>query len=47
MVGFTKENINYKGYEITGFGNGYTVEFEGEEIYFTSVEEAKAFIESL
>lgn len=35
----------YKGYEIETFGPGYTVFFEGDEIYFDTEEEAKAFID--
>ena len=35
----------YKGYEIEVFGPGYTVFFEGDEVYFDTVEEAKAFID--
>ena len=35
----------YKGYEIEIFGSGFTVFFEGDEIYFNTEEEAKAFID--
>lgn len=35
----------YKGYEIEVFGSGYTVFYEGDEIYFDTEEEAKAFID--
>ena len=32
---------------IEKFGNGYTVFFEGDEIYFDTEEEAKAFINEM
>ena len=32
---------------IENFGNGYTVFFEGDEIYFDTEEEAKAFINEM
>lgn len=35
----------YKGYEIEIFGCGFTVFFEGDEVYFDTEEEAKAFID--
>lgn len=35
----------YKGYEIEAFGAGVTVFFCGDEIYFDTEEEAKAFID--
>jgi hypothetical protein len=35
----------YKGYEIEAFGSGYTVFFCGDEIYFDTEDEAKAFID--
>ena len=35
----------YNGYEIEIFGSGFTVFFEGDEIYFDTEEEAKAFID--
>lgn len=35
----------YKGYEIEVFGPGYTVFFDGDEVYFDTVEEAKEFID--
>ena len=35
----------YKGYEIEIFGSGFIVFFEGDEIYFDTEEEAKAFID--
>ena len=35
----------YKGYEIETFGPGYTVFFEGDEVYFATEEEAKEFID--
>jgi len=37
----------YKGYEIELFGNGYTVFYCGDEVYFNTVEEAKAFIDEV
>jgi hypothetical protein len=37
----------YKGYEIEIFGSGYTVFYEGDEIYFDSQEAAKAFIDEV
>lgn len=35
----------YKGYEIEPFESGYTVFFCGDEIYFDTEDEAKAFID--
>ena len=35
----------YKGYEIEVFGTGFTVFFCGDEIYFNTEGEAKAFID--
>lgn len=40
-----KGKAMYKGYEIEEFGPGYTVFFEGDEVYFNTIEEAKAFID--
>ena len=37
----------YKSFEICKLGSGFTVEYEGDEIYFGSVEEAMDFIDSL
>lgn len=37
----------YKGYEIETFGNGYTVFYQGDEIYFDTEAEAKAFIDEV
>lgn len=34
-------------YEIESFGNGYTVYYQGDELYFTTLEEAEAFIEEV
>lgn len=39
--------IGYRGYEIEEFGNGFTVFFEGDEIYFDTVDDAKWFIDGL
>ena len=45
------KNINfmtaesYKGNDITYFNDGYTVFFEGDELYFGTIEEAKQFID--
>lgn len=38
---------NYKGYTITLMTGGCTVFEQGDEIYFDSVAEAKAYIDSL
>lgn len=35
----------YKDIDISYFGDGFTVCFEGDEIYFGSLEEAKEFID--
>ena len=35
----------YKGFDYWLHGNGYTVAFEGEEIYFDTEDEAKQFID--
>lgn len=35
----------YKGYEIEDFMTGYTVFYNGDEIYFDTIDEAKAFID--
>lgn len=37
----------YKNYEISTFSSGYTVFFEGEELYFDTLEDARAFIDTL
>lgn len=37
----------YKGYEIENFGSGYTVCYQGDEIHFETIEEAKMFIEGV
>lgn len=41
--------MTYKGYEIeaTYALHGYTVFYEGDEIYFDAIDEAKAFIEEV
>ena len=39
--------MNYKGFYIEIFGNGFTVFFQGDEIYFDTVEEAKTFIDEM
>ncbi len=41
----TVKTIN--GLTIDRFGNGYTVFFEGDELYFDTVEEAEEFIKSV
>ena len=38
---------NYKGYTITRMTKGCTVFEQGEEIYFDSVADAKAYIDCL
>ena len=37
--------INYKDNSITILGDGVTVFYEGEELYFDTVDEAKSFID--
>ena len=37
----------YKGYEIDEFGEGFTVFYCGDEIYFETFNEAKEFIDEL
>ena len=37
----------YKGYEIQPFGNGFTVFFEGDEVYFETQEDAELFIDMM
>jgi len=37
----------YKGYEIETFSNGYTVFYHGDEVYFDTIEQAKAFIDEV
>ena len=37
----------YMDYEIEKFGKGYTVCYCGDEVFFTTVEEAKKFIEEV
>lgn len=37
--------MEYKGYVIETFGSGYTIFFQGDEIYFNSIEQAKNFID--
>lgn len=39
--------MSYKGFEIEKFGKGFTVLFEGDEVYFGSVDEAKKFIDEV
>lgn len=39
--------MDYKGYFIESFMSGYTVFFEGDEVYFTTVAEAQEFIDNL
>ena len=38
--------MNNKEIAIERFGNGYTVFYEGDEIYFDTLEDAEQFIES-
>lgn len=40
------DSMNYKGYDIDVFFNGFTVFFEGDELYFNTEDEAKSFIDS-
>lgn len=35
------KDMTYKGYEIETFFEGFTVFFEGDEIYFDTMDEAK------
>lgn len=37
----------YKGFYIEPFRNGYTVFYQGDEVYFDSVDEAKQFIDEV
>ncbi len=39
--------IEYKGYYIEIFGFGYTVFFQGDEIYFSTETDAKEFIDEI
>lgn len=39
--------INYEGNSITLMSDGVTVFYEGEELYFESVDEAKNFIDGI
>lgn len=41
------KDMTYKGYEIETFFEGFTVFFEGDEIYFDTMDEAKRFIDEL
>lgn len=48
MVGFTVKE--YKGYGIDEniYGTGeYTVQFEGDDYFFDSIDEAEAFIDDM
>ncbi len=41
---------NYKGYDVTFnlYGDGeYTVQFNGDDVWFDSFDEAKAFIDEI
>ena len=38
---------NYKGYEVDTFGNGFTVFYQGDEVYFDTAKEAEAFIDEI
>lgn len=37
----------YRDYEIDIFADGYTVCYCGDEVYFDTVEDAKAFIDEI
>lgn len=37
----------YKEYEICKLGNGFTVFYEGDEVYFQTLEEARNFISEI
>ena len=37
--------VNYKDNSITIMENGVTVFYEGDELYFDSIDDAKAFID--
>lgn len=39
--------MNYKGCNIEPFGNGYTVFYAGDELYYDTVKEAKELIDRL
>lgn len=41
------DTIKYRGYTIERFMSGYTVFYNGDEVYFTTVTEAQEFIDSL
>lgn len=37
----------YKGYEINIFADGFTVCYQGDEVFFDSAKEAEGFIDSI
>ncbi len=37
----------YKGYDIDPFKNGCTGSFEGDEVFFDTVQEARSFIDEM
>lgn len=39
--------MKYRDYTIEEFGNGYTVYYHGDEIYFSTLDGAKEFIDGL
>lgn len=39
--------IEYKNYFIEKFMSGYTVYFNGDEVFFNTVEEAQEFIDNI
>lgn len=38
--------MSYKGYDYEPFGNGFTVFFDGDEIFFDTEKEVQEFIDS-
>ena len=40
-------NLNYKGFDYETFGKGYSIFFEGDEIYFDTEKEVHEFIDSI
>ncbi len=47
MKKFTRHSYFYKGYYYYDFGAGFTVDYMGDELYFDTVDELEAFIDSL
>lgn len=39
--------MQYKGFTIEKLFGGYTVLFEGDEVFFDTIEQAKAFIDEV